>query len=400
MLPRAKLIIWLFALLILICGISFSGDAFAADKENCLMCHKYSGLGRFDESGHRRIFFINEETYRSTVHGFLRCRQCHQDLKEIPHTGTKGVSCMVDCHLIEPSTREWGDKKKNFSHQRVADIYDSSVHNLKTRRDGKERANVTDVPDCKYCHTNPLYLAEATSEEAKKKEKAIVYDVCGQCHENIDWAKRFYGHFTRRMDKRRGAAEMVELCLSCHSDVTMMNRNALPPINAFEDSFHFKAIKFGNERVPDCLGCHAPVGFPAHQIKSINDPESAVYAENRLKNTCGLADCHGLETTEEFASGVVHNIDVDIEVGEDITRDIALGYIKDTIETGKKFDDIMVMGETEGEETGMEDFILKTVRFIYMYLIIAPTLGGMLLHQFLDFYSTLRERRKKKGGSH
>jgi hypothetical protein len=399
MLARAKLLIGLLALPLLIGGVFLCGDAFATDKENCLMCHKYSGLGRFDDSGHRRIFFVSEGVYRSSVHGFLRCRQCHNDIKEVPHTETAGVDCTVDCHLIEPSTQEWGDKKKNFSHLRVAEIYNTSVHNPNTRRDGKERKSLYGVPDCKYCHSNPLYFVEEANPELMKKEKAIVDDVCGQCHENLAWAKRFFGHFTRRINKRRGAAEMVDLCLSCHADVEMMNKNALPPINAFEDSFHFKAIKFGDKRVPDCLGCHAPVGFPAHAIKSINDPDSAVYAETRLENTCALEECHGAKTTEDFASGRVHNIDVDVVVGDDITQQRALDYIKDTIETEQKFDDIMTESAGEGEGTELEVFILNTVRFVYMFLIIAPTLIGMFLHQLLDFYSTLRERRKN-GGHH
>jgi hypothetical protein len=398
MLPRVKLIVGMLALLILAGGASLSGDVFAADRENCLMCHKYSGIGRFDDTGHRRIFFLNESIFRTSVHGFLRCRQCHVDIKAIPHTDTHGVSCTVDCHLIEPSTKSWGDKKKNFSHQRVADIFNASVHNPTTSRDGRSRVSTDDVPTCKYCHTNPLYYVETADPALRKKEKAIVNDVCGQCHENTTWAKRFYGHFTRRVNKRRGAAEMVELCLSCHSDVKIMSRNALPPINAFEDSFHFKAIKFGDKRVPDCLGCHAPLGFPAHNIRSLNDPDSSVYPDTRLENTCALEDCHGATTTKDFASGRVHNIDVDVIDTGDIRRAQAEDYIYDVIEKQEKFD-ILTTETQESEGTELEVLIINLVRLVYLFLIIAPTLIGMFLHQALDFYATLRERRKH-GGHH
>ena len=399
MLPRLKLIMSLLALVVIIGATSLSSDAFAADKENCLMCHKYSGLGRFDDKGHRKIYFVNESIFRTSVHGFLRCRQCHQDIKTIPHIGAKQVSCTVDCHMVEPSTKDWGDKKKNFSHGKVASIYDDSAHSLSKRSDGTPRVNTDDVPTCKYCHTNPLYYVEEADPVLKKKGEAIVNDVCGQCHENIEWAKRFYGHFTRRVNKRRGAAEMVELCLSCHSDVEIMNRNALPPINAFEDSFHFKAIKFGDERVPDCLGCHAPMGFPAHNIRSLQDPESAVYPEHKLENTCALPDCHGANTREDFAAGRVHNIDVDVILAPDELEREAIKYLEETIEAERKFDEMMHDTTQEGEGSDLEVFVLNTVRFVYLFLIIAPTLIGMFLHQVLDLYSTLRDR-KKHGGHH
>ncbi len=400
MLPRLKVLIGLMFVTVFLCGLTLSSDVSAADKENCLMCHKYAGNGRFDDKGHRKIFYVNEEVFRTTVHGFLRCRQCHQDINKIPHIGAKKVNCTVDCHLVEPSTKDWGEEKKNFSHGKVAAIFNVSVHNPETRSDGKKRKNPEDVPTCKYCHTNPKYYTGATAQAvaAEKRETAVVNDICGQCHENLEWAKRFYGHFTRRVNKRRGAAQMVELCLGCHSDVELMNRNGLPPINAFEDSFHFKAIKFGDTRVPDCLGCHAPLGFPAHSIKTLEDPDSAVYAQNRLQNTCALEDCHGANTTEDFASGRVHNIDVDVRVGKGLLEGMATDYIKETIEKGNKFDEIMTEKTRAGAGTELEVLILNLVRFVYLFLIIAPTLIGMFLHQILDLYSTLRDR--KKGGHH
>jgi len=32
----------------------------AADKENCLMCHKYRQIGRIDEKGRKRSYFVSE----------------------------------------------------------------------------------------------------------------------------------------------------------------------------------------------------------------------------------------------------------------------------------------------------------------------------------------------------
>ncbi len=410
-LPQARYLIGLIALIVFVC-VGISTDSFATDKENCLMCHKYSGIGRIEHDGTRRIFYVNEKVFRKSVHGALRCRQCHQDIRAIPHTGTKQVSCTVDCHMLEPSTKGWKEKK-NFSHKRVEEVFNDSVHNPNTDSNGKARATVNDVPGCKYCHTNPLYYtgADAAAKKFELMEDAIAKDVCGQCHEDLKWAKRFYGHFSRRINKRRGAEQMVKLCLSCHSDVNMMSRNSLPPINSFEDTFHFKAIQFGDTRVPDCLGCHAPLGYPAHKIKGHSDPESSVYpgkhtdeetgrTTTKVERTCGLPACHGEGTSEKFASGRVHNIDVDIIAFEgDASILAATTYMEKISATSDKFNDLM-QHETQ-KTSGKTDFevqLINILRFVYLYFIIAPTLIGMLFHQLLDFYSTLRDRNK--GGHH
>ncbi|MDX1778792.1 MAG: hypothetical protein R3339_07915, partial [Thermodesulfobacteriota bacterium] len=70
-----------------------------ADVENCLMCHKYSGLGRIDESGKKHLYYINEKLYAQSVHGKIRCKECHTDIEEYPHTDAKQVDCSNTCHL-------------------------------------------------------------------------------------------------------------------------------------------------------------------------------------------------------------------------------------------------------------------------------------------------------------
>jgi hypothetical protein len=49
--------------------IAAAPPARAADEENCLLCHKYPGLGRIDQkSGRLRLFYVDENLYRSGAH--------------------------------------------------------------------------------------------------------------------------------------------------------------------------------------------------------------------------------------------------------------------------------------------------------------------------------------------
>ena len=77
----------------------------AADEEGCLICHKYSGLARLDQkTGKIRLFYVNDNMYKNSVHGKVLCRNCHLKLDVIPHNDFKKVDCSTKCHLKEPST--------------------------------------------------------------------------------------------------------------------------------------------------------------------------------------------------------------------------------------------------------------------------------------------------------
>jgi hypothetical protein len=56
------------------------------DTENCLLCHRYPNMGRYDKAGNKKIYYINDKLFAKSVHGKLRCKSCHAGLDEIPHT--------------------------------------------------------------------------------------------------------------------------------------------------------------------------------------------------------------------------------------------------------------------------------------------------------------------------
>ena len=57
-----RILVRLFLFLVLLLLFSFTvPGANAADKENCLMCHKYRQIGRIDEKGIKRSYYRSEE---------------------------------------------------------------------------------------------------------------------------------------------------------------------------------------------------------------------------------------------------------------------------------------------------------------------------------------------------
>ena len=113
----------LAAILVILCiGNAYSQSDAIPDTENCLLCHRYPSIGRFDKNGIKRIFYINDEKFANSVHGKLRCKSCHVGLDEIPHTDIKKVDCSTKCHVKEPSTN------KEFSHINMIEKYQASVH--------------------------------------------------------------------------------------------------------------------------------------------------------------------------------------------------------------------------------------------------------------------------------
>ena len=77
--------------------LSISFDVEAADKDNCLMCHKYRFLGRIDETGKTVNYNVDQTIFTNTVHKNVSCRECHTYIKKVPHDPvTEQVNSILD----------------------------------------------------------------------------------------------------------------------------------------------------------------------------------------------------------------------------------------------------------------------------------------------------------------
>jgi len=367
-----------------------SGPAMAAnmvpDTENCLLCHRYPGMGRYDENGRKRIFYVNDDKFAHSVHGKLKCKNCHVGLDKIPHTDIKKVDCSTMCHIKEPSTN------REFSHINMVEKYEASVHGRGSKENPKPFPE--DLPTCTYCHENRIYnplggfwgKSEALSNETLAR--------CQGCHTQEGWAKDFYSHFTHRMRRRRTQAEMVRLCTSCHEDSKKMIRHGVETVETYKDTFHWTQVKFDVKDAPDCVSCHVPVGYSSHEIRPKTDPNSPVNMLNRL-NTCsnqgGLQTCHP-GATAGFATGRVHAYGMKAQLAAAKRFSNLVGG---EMSSGELIKERAVIDMTDEEI--FHFMVIKLIKLFYK-IFIPLVVGSMCLHQWLDYLS-LRRRRKKSAGS-
>lgn len=364
----------------------------AADVENCDLCHKYSGLGRIDESGTKRLFYVNQDIYPHTAHGRIRCRGCHVDIEAFPHRDVKKVDCAIECHLVEPSV------ERKFSHAKMIEEYNKSVHGRMS--EGREKDHAQDLPACTYCHENrvldPLHVGKQLEDISQE-----ILDRCLGCHEDEGWTRAYFTHLTHRIKERRTSKDMVELCASCHEDEEKMKRHGLEATGTYRDTFHWQAIKYGDPNAPNCIDCHAPVGYFSHTIMPKEDPRSSVHKDNLLRtcsNPNGLQDCH-IDATPAFARGKIHPSGAKAAI-----FDLKLAALEkqERIRTGDLKPFSSLFEEKAQRELSPRDYyemlMLRMVRYFYL-LLIGGLISFMIIHQLLDFLAAMRERKKRDARS-
>lgn len=382
------------AALAIIITMYAGGYAAATDVENCALCHKYSGLGRIDETGKKRLYYVNDQSYQKSVHGKLRCKECHTEIEKYPHVGTQKVDCSTVCHLVDPANNQ------RFSHATMIEKYELSVHGKKDAQ-GKLKEHAEDLPSCTYCHENRAHQPLYGPGHEDRGIALEILDRCLGCHQDNEWTRAFYNHFTHRLHQSRSSRKMVELCASCHEDEERMTRHDLTVTGTFHDTFHWQGIKYGDPNAPNCITCHAPVGYFSHQIMPRTDPRSSIHPDN-LVRTCanpdGMQVCHP-GATPAFAQGKIHPakfktgvFEFKMEGMERLTK-ISKGVMK-------PFQELLLQKPASSDLTTLEYYqqiILLLIKYFYM-LLIGGLISFMIIHQILDYLSMRREM--KEGGHH
>jgi hypothetical protein len=276
------------------------GTCLSMDVENCLLCHKYRGLSYIDEDHQLRLLYIAEPLYLNSPHGRLECRSCHADVGEFPHKKAQRIDCLTECHLEEPTTG------KAFSHKDVGKVLETSVHATKDP-EGNPKEFSEDIPDCKTCHNDPLYRPIALFKKVRQGISEKIIGRCLVCHEDQTFVRKFYSHFSSRMQKVRSPKGVVEMCARCHEDADLMERHDLPNVvHSYLETYHGKAVYYEDEESPDCLDCHITPGESIHAMQPKDDQKSAVHVSQRSK-TCSQIDCH-MGSDEKLAGFKPHVI--------------------------------------------------------------------------------------------
>lgn len=365
----------------------FHAALFAAAGPPCAECHgtheivspkaKGSKLVSGQEAACGRCHAAQAQEYAASAHGRAvaagvqgapTCLLCHSQ-PIAAHNGDRHDAARkiaqeklcLSCHLNNPEVRARAAPSAGF----IA-AYEGSVHGRALLAGNGAAANCVD------CHG--AHQMRKGFDPVARVSRRHIPETCGACH--TEEAKVYAGSVHGQA--LASGNEDAPVCTNCHGEHDIMNpkdpRSPVAPANVsaqvcspchssmrlsakygirsdrfktFSNTYHGLAIRGGDVSVANCASCH---GF--HDVRRSSDPLSRVNKAN-LQATCG--QCHpGADA--RFAAGKVH-----------------------------------VTG-SEADEP-----ILYWVSFLYIGMIVA-VIGGMLLHNVLDFVRKSRRMLRIRRG--
>lgn len=341
----------------------------------CADCHSTHGIVKLSEKSNdaRKLFAV------------AACAPCHRaqeaefmasDHGAALSSGVSGAPTCIDCHdehnVQRPSDETAQTNRKNLAgtclrcHRDNKDVrekvgpsagfissYENSIH-ARAMRLGNDAAAT-----CIDCHGSHE-MRKGNNPESKVAKKNIAA-TCGVCHADVleQYRGSIHGSaFAAGVDASATCTDChgehnilspkdntspvaaknvsAQVCSPCHASVKLNEKFGLAAdrFQSFNDSYHGLAGKAGSVEVANCASCHG-----VHDIKPSSDSTSRISKKN-LARTCGT--CHP-GANENFTRGAVHVI-----------------------------------------ATSGNDRLLYIVSSGYI-LLIALVIGGMILHNILDF---------------
>ena len=347
------------------------------EKEGCVGCHGTHAVKPAARMGPESCAACHAtvvQAYQASVHGVAlahgdteasRCRDCHGPahgvLSHLDSASTVSRARLAETCAHCHANRELTTRRK-ITIPAAYTLYKESVHG---------RSQDPGAATCNDCHES--HDLRRASDPASSIYRPNIPATCGHCHagETRDYRESVHGtalergvtrspvctdcHGEHRIQGPResgspvGTAGVTATCSHCHEATGIRETYGLPAgrLSSYRDSYHGLAARGGSPAVANCASCH---GY--HRILPSSDPRSAV-APGNLPATCGK--CHP-GAGERFARGAVH------EAMESPRRPL-----------------------------------LHWVRLIYLALI-GVTIGGMTLHNGLDFVAKLRRRLREHLG--
>lgn len=297
----------------------------------------------------------------------LNCLTCHQDAAiAAPEPASRVEQKLAQaklcesCHVEKPAVASHALRGTRF-----VSSFEKSVHGAALQAGKPEAATCVD------CHgAHEMNRAIAAGARMNKQRQP---ETCAKCHK--DQASEFgasvhaqalvkgnadspvctdcHGEHDIRGHKdptspvyAKNVAQQV--CATCHASLRLTQKYGIASqaFQTFADSYHGLAARGGAVEVVNCASCHG-----AHAIKSHLDATSSTHKANLVK-TCG--ECHPGANTR-FTVGSVH-----------------------------------VNPEASEQKDGGQR-LLYLVSTVYLWMI-GVVVGGMALHNLLDFVKKIRRK--------
>jgi cytochrome b subunit of formate dehydrogenase len=284
-------------LLVAALALFLSSNVQASDPDNCLLCHQFRGLSRFDPDGNLGHVFFVDPAYVYQLrgpHARLACTDCHprDQVAVIPHQPVSRVNCVQVCHLSEPTGIE-----RRFSHANIARMLETSSHTAQAFSHLQFVRGALlgdDQSRCLYCHDEPIFRNPAGVLPTIEMLGSRTFDRCDVCHaEQIPVDVAYYlRHIAARLRPARPPLEQAQVCAVCHADGKVVKSPEMKnAVASFVRSFHGKAALLGDMSTATCLSCHVRAGENAHLMLGQADDRSSVNPRN-VANACRSTECH------------------------------------------------------------------------------------------------------------
>lgn len=264
---RDAIIAILLAILLILC---MPGRLHAQD--DCLACHADKDMK--DAAGHSLA--VDGGKFGASIHGSLKCGDCHLDIKTYPHPDKVARVQCAGCHATEESDLKGSVHADGKEHPCISCHGDA--HAIFPKADVRSAVYPLNVPaTCAQCHSNngmgqkhglpsiyPKYV-DSIHGTALSKEGLLVAANCQSCHGSH--------HILSHKDPQSSTfkSNIPNTCGTCHAKINM----------DYSQGAHGKAIAAGKMKAPVCSDCHT-----AHAILQ---PTEAAF---RMQSTPICGSCH------------------------------------------------------------------------------------------------------------
>ncbi len=272
------------------------GDSFAND--DCLTCHTDPTTTR-TVNGKTVALLVDTNRFPASIHGTLRCTDCHVGIKDINHESKLPKPQCASCH--ESVTGRPDAPQPKADHAKATAEYEASIHGVSNKMGESGAATCSSchgshymVPvknpespvfklnlpkTCATCHSNEginkeykvrnpeaaAHYNESIHGAALLRMGLIVAPSCNDCH-GVHQIKRSVDR-----DSPINHANIGKTCGKCHVGVEQI----------YNASVHGRILATGDQKAPICTDCHS-----AHEIERPKNGHFKAASDQR----CGK--CH------------------------------------------------------------------------------------------------------------
>lgn len=268
----------------------------ALTNSECRECHSSKGEVATNAAGRVISLFVDPNPFKASVHSQLNCKDCHQDIKDLPHPEQLAPAKCAGCHAAagkQYAASIHGVSKAMGASAAAgcADCHGS--HDIRRVKDAESPVFKMNLArTCATCHNNagvtheyrmrhPDATAQYTESihgRALLKMGLIVAPSCNECHGIHD--------IRRAVDRSSpiNHLNVAKTCGKCHTNIE----------TTYSASVHGQLLAKGDGRGPVCTDCHT-----AHQIESPTEGRFKALSDQR----CGLCHKDRLEYYHETYHG-------------------------------------------------------------------------------------------------